>query len=130
MTAPEGHGPAHPADARGAGPADLLAFACELALLALLAVSGWRLGSQVGDGATTVVTGVLLAVGLPAVAVAVWGRWLARNAPGRLRQPARLVVQAALFVVAGALAAASGLPGWGLGVAAVGVLAFALTRRS
>ena len=131
MTAPVGHGPSHPAGAQDVGPADLLAFACELALLALLAVAGWRLGSALGDGGlASVVIAVGLLLALPAVAVVVWGRWLARTTSHRLRQPWRLVVQAALFLAAGVLATAAGLPGWGVGVAVVGVVAFVLTRRS
>ncbi|MFC7879150.1 DUF2568 domain-containing protein [Isoptericola sp. NPDC057391] len=133
MTAPAGHEPPRTTGPQDVGPADLFAFACELALLALLAVAGWRLGSSFGDqlgDVAAVGIGVVLLLVLPAVAVVVWGRWLARNAPGRLRQPARFVVQAVLFAAAGALAAASGLPGWGLGIATAGVVAFALTRRS
>ncbi|MCZ2261698.1 MULTISPECIES: hypothetical protein [unclassified Isoptericola] len=46
----------------------------------------------------------------------------------RPREPWRLVVQAVLFLAAGALATAAGLPGRGVAVAVVGVVA--LTRRS
>ncbi|MFE7405383.1 DUF2568 domain-containing protein [Isoptericola sp. NPDC057559] len=130
MSAPTRHDPRRPEPPEHVGPADLLAFCCELALLALLAVSGWRLGAAVGGGAGSVVASVVLLVALPAAAVAVWGRWLARTTRHRLRQPWRLVVQATLFVAAGALAAAAGLPAWGAGVAVVGVVAFALTREA
>lgn len=130
MPAPAEHVSPRSSPPERVGPADLLAFAAELALLALLAVAGWRLGTGAADGAAGVVTAVVLLLALPAGAVVVWGRLLARTAPRRLRQPARLGVQALLFMAAGALAAAAGLPAWGLGVAVVGVVAFSLTRRS
>lgn len=67
-------------------------FLTELGLLAALAVTGWRLG----DGP---VLRVLLAVLLPLVAVAVWGRLVAPRATRRLPDPARLLVETSLFVV-------------------------------
>ncbi|MGF0115364.1 DUF2568 domain-containing protein [Promicromonospora sp. Marseille-Q5078] len=130
MTAPARNDPTRPTPPGAVGPADLLAFLCELALLALLAVAGWRLGSGTGGGAAGVVAGLVLLLALPAVAVTVWGRWLARTTAHRLPQPWRLTVQVVLFAAAGALAAAAGLPWWGLGVTAVGVVAFVLTRRA
>jgi len=111
------------------GPADVLAFLCELALLALLAVVGWRLGAA-ADAATAarVVLGVALAVVVPGLAVVVWGRWLARTAERRLPQPWRLDLQIALFVAAGLAIAGVGLVWWGVGLALVGTTAFALAR--
>jgi hypothetical protein len=107
------------------GPADVLAFLCELALLALLAVAGWRLGASTALGTPLA---VVLALALPGVVVMVWGRWLARTAERRLPQPWRLDVQIALFVAAGLLIAGVGLVWWGVGLALVGTTAFALTR--
>jgi hypothetical protein len=73
-------------------------FLTEVALLAALAVTGAALG---GKPAMQVTLGVLL----PAVAVAVWGRFVAPRASRRLPDPARLSVEVALFLVsAGGLA--------------------------
>src|SRR5579872_1727018 len=80
---------------------DVLAFACELAMLALLVVSGWSLG----DGG---LLGIALAVLYPAVAVLVWARWIAPTATRRLPDPWRFVVQVVLFGLTSAAAAASG----------------------
>lgn len=91
-------------------------FVTELALLAALAVTGWRLG----DGP---VLQVLLAVLLPLVAVAVWGRLVAPRASRRLPDPARLLVEASLFVVSavGLVLVGSARVGVLYGVVAVGV---------
>ena len=88
----------------------------ELALLAALAVTGWRLG----DGP---VLQVLLAVLLPLVAVAVWGRLVAPRASRRLPDPARLLVETSLFVVSavGLVLVGSVWVGVAYGVVAVGV---------
>jgi Protein of unknown function (DUF2568) len=79
-------------------------FFNELLLLAVLALAGARLG---GDVALRVV----LAIALPAAA-ALWGRWLALRASGRLALPVRLAAKIALFAVASALLAVAGLPVW------------------
>lgn len=105
--------------------ADALAFLCELALLALLAVVGWRLGASTDLGTPLA---VVLALALPAAVVVVWDRWLARTAERRLPQPWRLDVQIAVFVAAGLAIAGVGLVWWGVGLALVGTTAFALTR--
>lgn len=108
------------------GAADVVAFLCELALLALVALVGWRLGGVSGPGG--VALSLVLAVALPALVVVVWGRWFARTATRRLAQPWRLDAQVALFVAAGLAAAGVGLVWWGVGLALVGTTAFALTR--
>jgi hypothetical protein len=111
------------------GLVDALAFLCEIALVVLLAVAGWRLGASAGLAEPLpVLLGVVLALALPAAAVAVWGRWLAPRAAHRLPQPWRLDVQIALFVAAGLAVAGVGLVWWGVGLALVGTTAFALTR--
>ena len=115
-------------DVERVGPADVLAFLCELTLLALLAVVGWRVGASTGSGVGSVALSVVLAVALPGLVIAVWGRWLARTAERRLPQPWRLDVQIALFVAAGLAIAGVGLVWWGVGLAVVGTTAFALTR--
>jgi hypothetical protein len=99
----------------------LLSFCCELAMLALLAVAGWSLGTA---GATR----VLLAVVLPLSAIAVWAVWMAPTSRRRLADPARLVAQIALFAVVGVLLAWSGHPAWGIGFAIGASVIFALTR--
>jgi hypothetical protein len=68
-------------------------FAAELALLVALAWAGWYLGGPV-------VLSVLLAIALPTAAALVWGRWVAPKAARRLADPARLGVEAALFLAA------------------------------
>ncbi|MBD5785195.1 YrdB family protein [Cellulosimicrobium terreum] len=111
------------------GPVDVLAFLSEVALVALLGMAGWRLGSSTGPAPTLpVLLGVLLALALPATAVAVWARWLAPRAARRLSQPWRLDAQIALFVAAGLVVAASGLVWWGVGLVLVSTTAFALAR--
>lgn len=111
------------------GPAGVLAFLCELALLALLAVVGWRLGAGADISAPLRMTlSVVLAVVLPGLVVVVWGRWLAPRSAHRLSQPWRLDVQVALFVAAGLAIAGVGLVWWGVGLALVGTTAFALAR--
>jgi Kef-type K+ transport system membrane component KefB len=115
-----------PRDVPRVGATGVVAFLCELALLALVAVVGWRLGGASGPGG--VALSLVLAVALPALVVVVWGRWFAPTATRRLPQPWRLDGQIALFVGAGLAAAGVGLVWWGVGLALVGTTAFALTR--
>jgi hypothetical protein len=98
----------------------VLALLVELAMLALLAIAGWRLGGS------AVVSGLIAVVLVVAVA-ALWGRWLAPRAPRRLDRPARLATKAALFGVVGLVVVVSGLPWWGAAFAVVawGSLAWA-----
>jgi len=84
--------------------AGAVAFVVELAMLVLLALAGWRLG---GNAAVS----VLLAVVLVAVAVVVWGRWLAPRTSRRLPRTPRLAAKALLFAATGGLTAVSGLVG-------------------
>lgn len=84
---------------------EIAVFLNELLLLAVLALAGARLGGNVA-------LRILLAIALPAAAAALWGRWLAPRASGRLAHPARLAAKIALFAVASALLAAAGLPVW------------------
>nr|WP_277818528.1 YrdB family protein [Cellulosimicrobium arenosum] len=103
----------------------MLAFACEVALVVLLGVAGWRLGTATG---LAVPLGVALALALPAATIVVWGRWLAPRAAHRLSQPWRLDVQVAVFAAGGLVVALTGLVWWGVGLAVVGPTAFALSR--
>lgn len=68
-------------------------FLAELGLLACLAVGGWQRGDSL-------LASVLLGLGLPLVAAAVWGRWVAPRAARRLGDPARLGVEVTLFAAA------------------------------
>lgn len=96
-------------------------FLTELAMLAGLAVAGARLG---GD----VVLGIVYAVLLPAVAATVWGLFIGPRARRRLPEPARFLVEFALFAVAGLLLALSDLLVTGIVVAVAGIGFAALTR--
>lgn len=68
-------------------------FLAELGMLVCLGVGGWQRGDSLLGSA--VLGGVL-----PVAAAAVWGRWVAPRAPRRLRDPARLGVELALFAAA------------------------------
>ena len=117
-----------PADAvhtekeRPVGPVAVISFLCELAMLALLAYAGWRIGNSTA-------TRVVAAVGFPAVAVALWGRWMAPTSPARLRDPARLVAQVAVFCSVAAALIVAGRVWLGVGFAVLASGVFALTRR-
>ncbi len=97
-------------------------FLAELGLLAALAFSGAALGQ-------TPMWSWALAVALPAVAAAVWGRWVAPRAARRLSDPARLGVEVILFGAAAA-ALAGAVRGAGATVAgAVLLLAYGVSAR-
>jgi len=96
-------------------------FLTELALLAGLAVAGARLG----DG---VVFRIVDAVLLPLAAAAVWGLFIGPKAPRRLGEPARLLVEFALFAATGLVLALSGLLVAGIVVAVAGIGFAILTR--
>lgn len=67
-----------------------LKFLLELAAFAALAYTGAKLGSGVWA--------VVLAVVLPAAAIAVWGRWNAPRSAHRLAASARIPLELAVFV--------------------------------
>ncbi len=81
----------------GAGPIGGLVlavrFALELAALAALGYAGWTVPGALWAR-------VALAVGLPVVAAAVWGRWVAPRAPRRLPDPAKLGIELIVFAAA------------------------------
>ncbi|MEV5714399.1 YrdB family protein [Amycolatopsis mediterranei] len=96
-------------------------FLTELALLGGLALAGTRLGSGV---ALAIVDAVLL----PVAAAALWGLFVAPRARRRLPEPARFLLEFALFAVAGVVLA---LVGWlvaGIVLAVAGIGVAALTR--
>ena len=108
-----------PAGVRGA--VLLVRFLTELALLAGLAVAGARLG---GGVALAVVDAVLL----PVAAAALWGLFIAPRARRRLPEPARFLVEFALFAATGVVLVLVGWPVTGIVVAVAGIALAALTR--
>lgn len=68
-------------------------FLAEIGMLVCLGIGGWQLGESL-------LASLALSVTLPLAAAAVWGRWVAPRASRRLRDPARLGVEATLFTAA------------------------------
>ena len=85
-------------------------FLLELAMLAALAVAGWRLGA---DGWRYVA-----AIGLPLMAAALWGVFRVPNDGGppvvQVRGGVRLLLETLLFGSAIVALYAANLPGWAL----------------
>jgi hypothetical protein len=104
------------------GTLGVLAFVCELAMIALLAAAGWRIGTGTG-------TRLALAIGLPAVAVVIWARWMAPASAHRLRHRPRLAAQTALFVAVGSVCVYAGLTVGGVAFAVVATAVFAAVRE-
>lgn len=100
------------------GVLGVLAFVCELAMIALLAVAGWRLGSST-------LASIALAVGFCVVAIGIWARWMAPASAHRLRRGPRVAAQTALFVAVGAVCISAGLTAWGIAFAIVASAVFA-----
>jgi len=97
-------------------------FLTELVLLAGLALAGTQLGGGVA-------LAIVYAVLLPAAAAALWGLFVAPRARRRLPEPARFLLEFALFGVTGVVLV---LVGWlvtGIVVAVAGIGVAALTRR-
>ncbi|MFC9761360.1 YrdB family protein [Rhodococcus jostii] len=111
------------AGAQRVGVLDVVAFACEIAMLVLLAVAGWSLPNS------TVVQVVLAAL-LPVAAAVIWGVAMAPKSNRRLHNPARLFAQTALFAATGVLVALAGHPWWGLAFAGVATTTFAARSRA
>ncbi|WP_290051232.1 YrdB family protein [Amycolatopsis solani] len=96
-------------------------FLSELALLGGLALAGTQLGSGV---ALAIVDAVLL----PLAAAALWGLFIAPRARRRLPEPARFLVEFALFAGAGVVLVLVGWPVSGIALAVVWIGSAALTR--
>jgi hypothetical protein len=72
----------------------LLAFLMEVAMLAAFCVAGWSLD-------TAIWLRIVLAVGLPGVAIAAWAAWAApRAGKRRLKMPALLIFKIVMFALA------------------------------
>lgn len=98
------------------GSREIIAFACELAMLVLLVAAGHGLV----DGWRGWVLGIFLAF----VAIGIWSQWMAPRSARRLANPRRFVVQVMLFLTVGLYAAAGGLIWWGIAFAVVAIAAF------
>jgi Protein of unknown function (DUF2568) len=97
-------------------------FIGELAMLALLAVTGARLGA--GALVLELAAGILL----PVLAASIWGVWMAPQSSRRLADPGRLTAQVALFAATGLLAGLAGMATLGIVFAVTATALFALTR--
>lgn len=96
-------------------------FLTELALLGGLVLVGTQLGTGV---ALAIVDAVLL----PLVAAALWGLFIAPRARRRLPEPARFLVEFALFAGTGVVLVLVGWVVTGIALAVVGIGVAALTR--
>jgi hypothetical protein len=103
------------------GAVELVAFLCELAMLVVLVVAGWSLGS---GGLMS----IALAIFYPALAVLIWSVWMAPSSPRRLEDPWRLTAQLVLFVATAVLASVAHHPVLGIGFGVIACLVFVATR--
>ncbi len=118
------HDTTHPRPVLGPAAVESLSFLAELAMLALLAVTGARLG------AGTLAFDVALAILLPLSAASIWTVWMAPRSSLRLADPGRVFAQVALFAATGLLAGLAGLATLGIAFAVTATVLFALTRIS
>ncbi|MGE5691234.1 MAG: DUF2568 domain-containing protein [Pseudomonadota bacterium] len=96
-------------------------FGLELVLLVALAWRGFTLDAPL-------LVRILVGLAAPAAAVAVWARWIAPRAAGRLADPLRFGVETVLWIAgAGALAAVAGA-GWGIAFLVLALVSAALVR--
>lgn len=100
---------------------EALAFCCELAMLVVLGIAGWGLGS---GG----LMGIAFTVFYPALGILIWSIWMAPRSNRRLGDPWRLVAQLLLFAATGLLAAAGGHPVLGIVFAVVAAVVFIAAR--
>lgn len=99
---------------------DVVAFLGEVVLLGMLIIAGAHLGHGI--------LAVLLAIGLPTVLAALWGRWLAPRASRRLPYPQRLATKLGLVAAAAVLLTVSGSPLWSCVVLAAVAAVFAVAE--
>ena len=105
----------------GTAVIEALAFLCELTMLVVLAIAGIGLGQNPAGR-------VLLAIVLPLVAILVWARFIAPTSKTRLADPARLIVQYALFILTGLVACLGGHVVLGIVFTVVALIIFGLAR--
>ncbi len=91
---------------------EMLAFLLELVAIALLAWWGVHVGGNV-------FLSLLLGIGLPAVAIVLWGSFAAPKARFKVSLPWVLLVKALVFGGATAAIFGLGYPGWALAFAIV-----------
>jgi hypothetical protein len=92
----------------------VLAFGCELAMLAAFAVTGW------GWASTTPVR-LVLALALPTVVAAFWGVLLAPASGRRLGGTALPATQLGVLLLAGVGLASAGHPWWAVALVVLSV---------
>jgi hypothetical protein len=97
----------------------LLRFLLELAMLAAFLTWGFRVVEPIW-------LRVVLGLAAPAVALFVWGAFIAPKAPMRREDPGRLGVEIVLFGLAAAGLAIVGLAGWGIALAVIAALNIAI----
>ena len=102
-----------------------LRFVAEIGMLVALAWGGWHLVDNA-------VAAVVVAIALPVLAAAVWGRWVAPRSGHRLPDPARAGVEVLLFLAAFVALTQSGprpeTIGWGLALLLVYLLSMPARR--
>jgi Protein of unknown function (DUF2568) len=101
----------------------LVRFLTELGLLAALAAAGLSLDAPLP-------VRVLLAVAAPGAAAAAWGRFVAPRSARRLRDPARLVLEAVLFGAATLALVLAGHPAAATVLAAAAAVTAPLSRAA
>jgi hypothetical protein len=116
------HAHAFPALGPAAAAIETLSFFGELAMLALLGVTGARLG------AGTLAFELALAIALPLFAASIWSAWMAPRSSRQLADPNRFGAQVALFAATGALAGIVGLATLGIAFVLIATALFALSR--
>jgi hypothetical protein len=109
-------------DTASVGPWAVLVFVCELAMLAGLAVAGWRI-APAGP------TAWALMVALPIAVAVLWGLLLAPRSSKGFKGRAATIGKSIVFVIASVLLAVAGLWPWGLALAVVAVVALLMAER-
>lgn len=94
------------------GASLVLRFLLELAMLAALLIWGFRVVEPIWMK-------MLLGLAAPALAVLVWGAYIAPRAPRRLPDPGRIAVEILLFALATVALAEVDLTGWAIALAVV-----------
>ena len=99
--------------------AQLLAFLIELAMLASFAYAGFSLKQWLLK--------ILGGIGVPAVVIAIWGKWLAPRADTRLAMPGLAFAELTLFLLSAVMLWVVGRHDWAVALAAVSVCSIGLS---